>query len=84
MNLEYNIRLVDLLPSSLLISVDNMSTVTKSCLNIMSRDSNKYIDYFKFYGLLMIDLHPEKIRFVKDFYDPDIEDDSINLTIDRF
>ena len=82
----YETRLKDLIPSSFLMSSDQISSVTSASYEKMSKDSYANIYYAKFYGLLMIDLHmhQHKIRFIKDFYDPDLKlkDDSINLTID--
>ena len=82
-NNNYEIRLKDLLPSCEMLKGNQLCNFTDESKQYMITSSEK-INSNRYFCLVMIDLHPEKIEFINNIYDPDIGNEHIGEIIDGF
>jgi hypothetical protein len=79
-NPDYSIRLYDILPNNGLTSIENATEESKKFI-ITKRNKSNSNDA---YGLIMIDLHPQNIEYIDNLYDPDENEESLDIFIDKF
>ena len=79
-NPDYCIRLYDVLPTNSLTNIEAATEESKKFIISKRNKSNSY------YGLIMIDLHvhPQNIEYIDNLYDPDVNEESLDIFIDKF
>ena len=77
-NLDYCIRLYDVLPHNCLTNIENATEESKKFIITTRKKTNSN------YGLIMIDLHPQNIEYIDNLYDPDVNEESLDIFIDKF
>ena len=73
-----NVLRIILIPNNTLSNVENATEESKKFIITKTNLSNYN------YGLIMIDLHPEKIEYIDNLYDPDVTEESLDIFIDKF
>ena len=79
-NPDYSIRLYDILPNNSLTNIENATEESKKFIITKRNKSNSNYAY----GLIMIDLQPQNIEYIDNLYDPDVNEESLDIFIDKF